>query len=202
MNPIPIPIAPHATRNPDLTREALLHAAFCEIHRNGFQGAGIAQILTACNLTKGALYHYFPTKHALGLAVIDEVIVPRINALILEPLRASATPVQTLLDITLTIGDQVGEEMILLGCPLNNLMQEMSPLDETFRRRLDTALTQWRATLLQARPKASYARMWTAPLPRCLCCQPGKVALAWRRPCNASPALPAACNNCMPMYAA
>ena len=135
------------TRQPDQTRDALLRAAFCEIHRNGFQGAGIAQILDSAGLTKGALYHYFPTKQLLGLAVIDEVIAPRIEQLVLEPLRNSTAPMQTLLDILLNIGDQVGEDAILLGCPLNNLMQEMSPLDEMFRQRLDTVLTQWRATL-------------------------------------------------------
>ena len=135
------------TRNPDATRDAVLHAAFCEIHRNGFQGAGIAQILSAAKLTKGALYHYFPTKKDLGLAVIDEIIAPRIEALILSPLRNSQTPIHTLLEITRTIGDQIGEDAILLGCPLNNLMQEMSPLDEVFRQHLDTILSQWRDTL-------------------------------------------------------
>ncbi len=137
----------NTARHPDQTRDALLHAAFCEIHRNGFQGAGIAQILHAAKLTKGALYHYFPTKQSLGLAVIDEIIAPRIDQLVLQPLRNSTTPVQALLDILLNIGDQVGEDAILLGCPLNNLMQEMSPLDESFRQRLDTVLTQWRATV-------------------------------------------------------
>lgn len=129
------------------TRTALLCAAYAEIHRHGYQGAGIAQILEQTQLTKGALYHHFPTKHALGLAVIDEIIASQIQQLILAPLQNSAHPVQTLLDITLTIGEQFGEENILLGCPLNNLMQEMSPLDAEFRQHLDTILTQWRITI-------------------------------------------------------
>jgi hypothetical protein len=31
----------------------------------------------------------------------------------------------------------------MLGCPLNNLAQEMSPLDERFRQRLAAALKAW-----------------------------------------------------------
>ena len=30
-----------------------------------------------------------------------------------------------------------------MGCPLNNLVQEMSPLDSGFRRRLRAALNRW-----------------------------------------------------------
>ncbi len=149
---IPIPFTPicNMAEQSDQTRNTLLCAAFAEIHRHGYQGAGITQILNKTRLTKGALYHHFPTKHALGLAVVDEVIAPRIHELILTPLQNSAYPVQTLLDITLSIGERFGEENILLGCPLNNLMQEMSPLDSEFRQHLDTILTQWRATVESA----------------------------------------------------
>ncbi|MEA2078643.1 MAG: TetR family transcriptional regulator C-terminal domain-containing protein [Pseudomonadota bacterium] len=34
-------------------------------------------------------------------------------------------------------------DMIRYGCPLNNLAQEMSPLDEGFRQRLDYAFRVW-----------------------------------------------------------
>ena len=36
-----------------------------------------------------------------------------------------------------------GIEEIKLGCPLNNLMQEMSPLDERFKERLNAILADW-----------------------------------------------------------
>ena len=37
-----------------------------------------------------------------------------------------------------------------LGCPLNNLAQEMSNIDEGFRQRLETIVAQWRSILSQA----------------------------------------------------
>lgn len=103
----------------DLTREKLLSLAFCEIHRQGFQGASIANILESSKLTKGALYHHFPTKHALGLAVIDEIIAPRLEILLFQPLRDSATPVLTLMEILTGVASFIGDEGIMLGCPLN-----------------------------------------------------------------------------------
>ncbi len=134
----------------DITREKLLSSAFCEIHRNGYQGASITDILESTGLTKGALYHHFATKHALGLAVINEVIAPNLEQLVFEPLRDSVTPVDTLLKIIQHIDVAIGEEVILLGCPLNNLMQEMSPLDEQFRHHLNIILERWQSAIQSA----------------------------------------------------
>ena len=133
-----------------LTREKLLSLAFCEIHRQGFQGASIANILESTQLTKGALYHHFPTKHALGLAVVDEIIAPQLESMVFQPLRDSANPVATLLEIIAGVASFLGDEGIMLGCPLNNLMQEMSPLDEQFRHHLNTILETWQQTISNA----------------------------------------------------
>ena len=135
---------------PDLTREQLLSLAFCEIHRQGFQGASISNILESTKLTKGALYHHFPTKHALGLAVIDEIIAPRLETLLFQPLRDSTAPVATLLEILTGVASFIGDEGIMLGCPLNNLMLEMSPLDEKFRHHLNTILETWQQIISTA----------------------------------------------------
>ena len=134
-------------RQPDLTRQDILDAAFCEIHRCGFQAASIANILANTGLTKGALYHHFPTKQALGLAVIDEVIRGRLEGLIFKPLRESERPVEMLLEIIATIDRKVPADFVMLGCPLNNLMQEMSPLDELFQERLGGVLGVWQKTV-------------------------------------------------------
>ncbi|MEW5770131.1 MAG: TetR family transcriptional regulator C-terminal domain-containing protein [Pseudomonadota bacterium] len=138
------------SKQPDITREKLLQAAFCEIHRHGFQAASIANILQDTGLTKGALYHHFPTKHALGLAVIDEVIKTRLDGLIFAPLRDSARPVAALLEVIATIDRKVPSDFVLLGCPLNNLMQEMSPLDAAFQARLNGVLGTWQGIVEDA----------------------------------------------------
>ena len=62
------------SRDPDVTRNKLLQAAFEEIYRRGFQAASLDTILIKAGVTKGALYHHFPDKAALGYAVVDEVV--------------------------------------------------------------------------------------------------------------------------------
>lgn len=135
-------------RQSDITRERILDAAFAEIHRYGFQAASIASILAKTDLTKGALYHHFPAKQDLGLAVIDEVVRGRLTEIIFDPLRRAADPIQALLDIVRYKRDH--PEFVELGCPLNNLMQEMSPVDETFRRHLNAVMEEWQTAVAEA----------------------------------------------------
>ncbi|GMQ88774.1 MAG: TetR/AcrR family transcriptional regulator [Gammaproteobacteria bacterium] len=130
-------------RNPDQTRTRILEAAFMDMYRNGFQGMRLDGVLRATDLTKGALYHHFPSKQALGYAVVDEVIIPTMEAMWLQPLKKATDPLAGLISVIEKMPDNKPPEMIKYGCPLNNLAQEMSPLDEGFRQRLDYAFCVW-----------------------------------------------------------
>jgi AcrR family transcriptional regulator len=132
-----------STRSPDQTRQALLQAAFSEIHQKGFQAASLSQILADTGLTKGALYHHFPDKHALGLAVVDEVVRPMLAAMMFEPLADTQTPLASLRALLRTKASDPDPWVVTLGCPLNNLMQEMSPVDEAFRLQLNALFRDW-----------------------------------------------------------
>lgn len=141
-------------RNPDMTRQRILEAAFLEIYRNGFQGMRLDEVLTATGLTKGALYHHFPNKRALGYAVVDEIILPTVEGMWLQPLKNAADPLQGLKSVIEQLPEMKPPEMIRYGCPLNNLAQEMSPLDEGFRQRLDYIFCIWHDVTEQALERA------------------------------------------------
>ena len=139
------------TRAPDVTREKLLNAAFEEIHRSGFQAASLDRILARAGVTKGALYHHFPDKAALGYAVVDEVV----KGLLLERWlglldQQAGDPLTALQRVLRHRAASLTAEEIELGCPLNNLAQEMSPLDERFRRLVDATFEAWRKGFSQA----------------------------------------------------
>lgn len=147
-----MPRKPVSAKQPEVTRETLLDAAFQEIHRHGFQAASIASILERAGLTKGALYHHYPDKRALGLAVVDEVIGARLGERVFRPLRESRDPLAALVSILRKNRDEA--PFVELGCPLNNLMQEMSPLDESFRAHLNAIMTTWQETTADALKRA------------------------------------------------
>jgi TetR/AcrR family transcriptional regulator, transcriptional repressor for nem operon len=131
-------------RQPDVTRDKLLQAAFEEIYRQGFQGASLDVILAKAGVTKGALYHHFPDKAALGYAVVDEMV----RGLLLERWlgvlqRQRGDPLSALQGMLRERAAELTSREIELGCPLNNLAQEMSPLDEHFRRRIHATFDAW-----------------------------------------------------------
>lgn len=138
------------SRDPERTRERLLQAGYREIYRSGFQSASIDTILAATNVTKGALYHHFQSKEALGHAIIDEVVATLPRDRWLLPLERSKdkNPIDALIGIVRAIPTRPRD--IKGGCPLMNLAQEMSPIDEQFRKRLETIFQAWQEGIATA----------------------------------------------------
>jgi len=134
-------VARPTPRDPERTRERLLQAAFREIYRSGFQSAGLDAILAAAGVTKGALYHHFRSKETLGYAVVEEIIAPDTHAQWLRPLENCKDPIDALLGSVQALSIQ--PEAVCGGCPLINLAQEMSRLDEGFRKRLAAIVRNW-----------------------------------------------------------
>lgn len=137
-------------RSPDQTRQTILEAALHEIHRNGFQAASLSKILARTGLTKGALYHHFPNKLALGYALVEELLKERVSENWLRPLETCEDPIQCLQEIFKTLSKQMKPEDILHGCPINNLALEMSPMDQGFRQRISEIYNLWRKGIADA----------------------------------------------------
>jgi AcrR family transcriptional regulator len=131
------------TRQPDVTRDKLLQAAFDEIYRRGFQAASLDTILAKAGLTKGALYHHFPDKASLGYAVVEEVVKGFLLERwgVLQP--RSGDPITALQRVLQRRAAGLTAQEVELGCPLNNLAQEMSPLDQRFQRAVATTFETW-----------------------------------------------------------
>jgi TetR/AcrR family transcriptional regulator, transcriptional repressor for nem operon len=134
---------PRRTRDPQGTRERLLQAAFREVYRYGFQSAGIDTILAATNVTKGALYYHFDSKEALGYAIIEEIVAKLTSDRWMLPLERSKDkdPIDALIGVVQAIPHEPKD--VKSGCPLVNLAQEMSQLDEQFRKRLQKIFRAW-----------------------------------------------------------
>jgi TetR/AcrR family transcriptional regulator len=55
-------------------RERLLAAAACAFSRNGYAATSIARVSRAAGMSKSTVFHHFPSKEALYLAVIEEAV--------------------------------------------------------------------------------------------------------------------------------
>lgn len=132
------------------TRSKILMAAFDEIYHRGFQAASLSNILKKTDTTKGALYHHFKNKMELGYAVVDEVIYITLKANWIDPLKETDDPITTIQQILMQSGNQMTEEDVRLGCPLNNLAQEMTPIDEGFKQRITAIYEEWQLAIEEA----------------------------------------------------
>jgi AcrR family transcriptional regulator len=172
-------------RNPERTRERLLQAAFREVYRYGFQSAGIDTILAATNVTKGALYYHFESKEALGHAIIEEIIAEITRDRWVLPLQRSKdkNPVDALIGIVQAIPARSRD--VRSGCPLVNLAQEMSQLDEQFRKRLERIFHAWQEEIAMAlrrgQSQGTVAATWFQKRLRAFWSRWSKATKCWQR---------------------
>jgi TetR/AcrR family transcriptional regulator, transcriptional repressor for nem operon len=138
-------------KNSEKTRRQILDAAFNEFYKNGFQGSSINRIVDEAGTTKGALFHHFRGKNDLGYTVVREVIYPHLKERWADPLANSTDPITDLKRLfRQCMKEEIANGRIVQGCPLNNLAQEMSPLDEKFRKSLEQIYVSWRESLAAA----------------------------------------------------
>jgi TetR/AcrR family transcriptional repressor of nem operon len=137
-----------APRDPERTRGRLLRAAFQEMHHSGFRSADLDAILARAGVTKGALYYHFDNKEALGYAVVDEIIASNLHQKWVQPLRNAKDPIDVLVRIIQS--ESLKREDVQRSCPLLNLSQEMSGLDEGFRRRTAKVYKDWHDAMAEA----------------------------------------------------
>ena len=103
---------------------------------NGFQGLRADKVIEDMHITKGALYYHFKNKKVLGYAVLEEVIQPEFLSPYLPLLELEADPIDFLQDMLKKLIEETNTDRLRIGSPVNNLAQEMSPIDEGFRTRV------------------------------------------------------------------
>jgi len=119
---------------PETTRDYLINAAYEEIYEKGYQGANTSTILKSLDMNKGSMYHFFKSKKDLALCVIDEKLKKRIEA----KYHPFTIYKENIIEELVSLLENVNILNIKYGCPVNNLIQEMSPLDKDFAIALES----------------------------------------------------------------
>lgn len=81
-----------------VNRDAIMRAAATVFHRRGYHGATMADIAAEVDLTAGSLYHHFPSKEDLLIAVLD-VGLSQITSEVRTAVDKNAAPAATLREI-------------------------------------------------------------------------------------------------------
>ena len=127
-------------------KSRLIAAAMELIYARGYTAVGVQEICEQAGVNKGSFYHFFPSKQALVLAVI-EAHTQQLQRGWREVMSAPCslnTRMHHLFEAAYEsqrICANDGGQM--LGCPLGNLALELSTHDPCIRLKLSEAFATW-----------------------------------------------------------
>jgi len=148
--------------DPEGTRQRVLDVAAEAFQSRGYHGTGMHELMREAGVTGGALYHHFPTKKALGLAVIRDRVAREVEETWIEPVRTAPDALAGIAAVFERIAAGLRRRGAVSGCPLNNLVLELSLADPDFRAAMEAVFAAWRAAIAE-RLRADQAAGRLAP---------------------------------------
>ncbi|MFW6193076.1 MAG: TetR/AcrR family transcriptional regulator [Gemmatimonadota bacterium] len=128
---------------PHDTRQRLIDVARELFWRKGYRGTSVAEILEAADANSGSLYHFFPTKQDLLLAVL-EWYAENLEAEIVAPARQRTDdPVERVFAILDGYRRALLVTDLTFGCPIGNLALEFKEPDPEVRQLLALNFRHW-----------------------------------------------------------
>jgi TetR/AcrR family transcriptional regulator, transcriptional repressor for nem operon len=120
-----------------LTKDRLLQAGLEMLLRHGYNDLGIQALLEQTDTPKGSFYHHFKSKEDFALQVIDRYMEEVHRGLDLCLGDGSLPPLQRVRRFFELSREKYRTEGYF-GCLLGGIGQELSGVNETFRRKIET----------------------------------------------------------------
>ena len=129
------------------TRERLIGAAMELFREKGYGSTSIADILRRADANAGSLYHFFPTKQDLLVAVLDRYAAG-IGPMLLEPAwEGVADPLDRVFALLDRYRGFLVDTDCFYGCPIGSLALELHEPDPPVRERLAENFGNWVAAI-------------------------------------------------------
>ena len=146
--------ARHTTMTPPTdTRTALVQNAASLWHARSYADVGVSEICEAAGVRKGSFYHFFPSKSALALAVLETRREQAADYIFGPASKRGSSPLERLVAITEIHYElqstMKAESGSVLGCPIGNLALELSTQDAPVRERCAELLGDWASVVAQ-----------------------------------------------------
>jgi TetR/AcrR family transcriptional repressor of nem operon len=126
------------------TRERLIDAAYRLSRRKGFDRTSVSEVIAEAGVQRGSLYHYFPGKEDLGLAVLERDR-SEFMAMLDSTLSLSGHPaskLQAFFDAALKKHRESG---FVGGCLWGNTALEMSDTNPAYAQLVAEVFDAWLA---------------------------------------------------------
>ena len=123
------------------TKQRLLDSAQQLMYSRSYSDVGVQEICKDAKVQKGSFYHFFPSKSALTVEVLEQLKMQMIENILLPAFAKDLTPArrfERFIDYAYQYQVQLKEEYgYVLGCPMGNIALEMSTRDETIRKKVE-----------------------------------------------------------------
>lgn len=134
----------------EATRLNILQKAFELIYVNGYQTTSVDEIIATTQVTKGAFYYHFKTKDEMGLAIINELMIPSFKNTFIEPFQNVVNPLDAIYNLMYSLLIENENLKVEYGCPASNFTQEMAPWNIEFTKALNLLSQQWESTMIES----------------------------------------------------
>lgn len=129
------------------TRSRIVHAAMELFWEKGFGSTSIADILGRAQVNSGSLYHFFPGKQDLLVAVL-ETYRDGIGPMLLDPVWEGVDdPIERVFALLAKYRDLIVQTDCLYGCPIGSLALELHEPDPVVRERMVENFNAWIAAI-------------------------------------------------------
>jgi TetR/AcrR family transcriptional regulator, transcriptional repressor for nem operon len=136
------------------TRDRIVAAASAAWHAKSFDGVGVAEICRLASVHKGSFFHFFPSKEALLLSILEGRAKALRTTLLASAFKPDVPPLARLRRFFDAAFESAAEERRLTGsfrgCPIGNVLSELATRDEAVRKASASALDVLRESFLEA----------------------------------------------------
>ncbi len=132
---------------PDDTRTRILEVARRLFHEQGYHATGISTILREAEANSGSLYHFFASKEALLVGVLEHY-VELLRPLVMEPVEAATgDPIERVFVLLGFYRQGLEHSRCRMGCPIGNLALELADNHPEIRALVDLNFANWAAVV-------------------------------------------------------
>ena len=122
-------------------------------NEKGYYNTSLDDILTQLSLSKGAFYHHFKSKEDYFISIVQNLIVQKVYALLIEPLNTEENPLPVIVESLENALEPGKKNEMAYGFMLNDFLTEFNKRNEEISGYLKDILSVWEVNLVSVLKK-------------------------------------------------
>ena len=117
-------------------------------NEKGYYNTSLDDILTELDLSKGAFYHHFKSKEDYFISIVQNLIVQKVYALLVEPLNTFENPLPIIVESLENALEPGKRNEMAYGFMLNDFLTEFNKRNEEISNYLKDIINVWEVNLV------------------------------------------------------